>query len=209
MLVLGSDNMDLDKLSWLVDRTLIIGRASADIELQIGALSRQHAQVSVVNAACQIRDLNSRNGTAVNGRLLSHEPCILINGDSILLAGRVELHFHDPNATPFVPPLGAVRGLWIDPNNDDVWIDAQRLTPALSHKQTILLKMIVDADGEIIARDSIAAKIWPNASPNYVNSDAINSLIKRLRLRLRGLEGGRPVLDIIRGRGIRLNKQRD
>ena len=109
-LVLSSDSMQLNSQRWLIDRTRIIGRASADIELQIGVLSRRHAEVCLVNTLCQIRDLDSRNGSAVNGRMLSTELQILSHGDSILLAGKVEMRFHDPNATPFAPRLGAVRG---------------------------------------------------------------------------------------------------
>jgi len=206
-LVLGSDTSDMSSMSWLIDRTRVIGRASADIELQVSALSRLHAEVSFVNMACQIQDLDSRNGTAINGQLISNEPHILNDGDSIVLAGEVELKFHDPNATPFAPSLGALRGLWIDPNTSDVWIDAQRLSPALSHKQFVFLRLIADANGELVTRDMIASHVWPKASPNYLNNDAIDSLIKRLRKRLSSIERRQPVLEIVRGRGIRLNSQ--
>jgi len=176
-LVLGADENRTNSCSWFIDKTRIIGRASTDIQLQIIALSRRHAEVSIECAAYRIRDLGSRNGTAVNGRLLSTEPLVLNHGDSILLAGEVELFFRDPNATPFAPRLGSIRGLWIDPESQDVWVDAQRL-------------------------------IWPNASPEYINNDAIDSLIKRLRKRLSSVERGKPVLELVRGRGIRLKKRR-
>ena len=207
-LVLSSDLTQSHSISWLIDRSRVIGRASADIELQVDVLSRQHAKVSLMGEACQIQDLNSRNGTALNGHMLSTEPHILRHGDTIMLAGKVEMRFHDPNATPFAPRLGALRGLWIDPDTDDVWIDANRLIPPLSAKQSILLQLVADANGKLVTRDTIATHVWPNAAPDYINNDAIDSLIKRLRKRLSCLENGYPVLEIVRGRGVRLDRRR-
>ncbi len=207
-LVLSSDLTQSHSVSWLIDRTRIIGRASADIELQVSVLSRQHAKVSLIDEVCQIQDLNSRNGTALNGQMLATEPHILRHGDTVVLAGEVEMRFHDPNATPFAPRLGALRGLWIDPDTDDVWIDANRLMPALSAKQSVLLQLVADANGNLVTRDTIAKHVWPNAAPDYINNDAIDSLIKRLRKRLSCLENGYPLLEIVRGRGVRLDKRR-
>lgn len=193
---------------WPLNSKCIVGRQHADIELNISALSRQHAEVypgaDAEAAGYWIRDLNSRNGTAIDGELIGQEPVALHHGTSILLAGAVELFFHDPNATPFFPRLGAIRGLWLDPTTDDVWIDAQQLSPPLSRNQALLLSTIAKADGQTVSREKIARVLWPNAAPGHINNDAIDSLIKRLRRRLATLENGRPVLEIIRGRGLRL-----
>lgn len=197
-----------DTNHWPIERPLIIGRQDADIEIQLNSLSRKHAEVEPLDATYVIRDLNSRNGTAVNGKMLD-EAHALVHGDSILLAGAVEFFFFDPNATPHTPRLGALRGLWIDPKSQDVWIDAKRLTPPLSRKQFTLLQLIANANGELITRDTVAAEIWPNAAPDYVNNDAIDSIIKRLRRRLGTIENTRPVIEIIRGRGLRLISERD
>lgn len=52
----------------------VIGRSvRADIILHDEGISRQHCRVRIANDACHIADLNSKNGTAVNGRRLTGE----------------------------------------------------------------------------------------------------------------------------------------
>lgn len=195
--------------AWTIERALTIGREAADIQLPVVSVSRRHARVSPTPCGYEIVDLGSQNGTAVNGDLLNGQPRPLQHGDSILLAGQVELIFNDPNATPHVPQLGTVRGLWIDPTTDDVWIDAQRLSPGLSHKQHQLLTLIYSAKGALISRDDIGRHLWPNTQDEGVSNDAIDSLIKRLRRRLAAVDGDRPLVELVRGRGIRLITERD
>ena len=200
---LGSDN-NRPAQYWPVLDRMIIGRENADIEIKVRTLSRQHAEISPTAGYYQIRDLNSSNGTAVNGVFISSKPVVLKSGDTILLAGNVEFGFFMPNATPLIPRLGSTEGLWIDPVSEAVWIDAQRIEPALSPKQFLLLSLISDAKGKLVTRDAMAHALWPNASPGHISNDAIDSLIKRLRRRLAPLENNNPVFEIIRGRGIRL-----
>lgn len=53
----------------LIDNTKIIGRdPSVDIVLQGGHISRRHAELSVQDDQLWIKDLNSSNGTFVNGQ---------------------------------------------------------------------------------------------------------------------------------------------
>ena len=207
-LSLNSATYQCRQTSWAIEDTLVIGRELADVVIALPALSRQHAEVSLAGLNCQIRDLNSKNGTAVNGTLLNSEPHRLCHGDSILLAGCVELNFHDPHATPFAPRLGRLSGLWIDPDTDDVWIDAEKLTPPLSAQQFRLLTMISDAEGRFVSKEQIVNTLWPDRQAGTVSNDAVDSLIKRLRKRLTSIDHGRPVIDIGRGRGIRLKQDR-
>ncbi|MFK7996642.1 MAG: FHA domain-containing protein [Granulosicoccus sp.] len=194
-----------DEQFWPVTRTLLIGRQGADITIALPVLSRCHAEVSVDSGMmCKIKDLNSRNGTAVNGKYLKQEPYHLTHGDLIVLAGAVELRYSDPNATPLARKLGKLSGLWIDADTHDVWIDAEKLTPPLSNAQMKLLQLLVEADGRFLSKDDIASQIWPDQRDKGVSNDAIDSLIKRLRLRLSAIEHNKPVLEMVRGRGLRL-----
>jgi len=48
---------------------LVIGRdVGVDLELDVPAVSRRHAEIAWVNGAYHVRDLGSRNGVIVNGR---------------------------------------------------------------------------------------------------------------------------------------------
>lgn len=203
-LYLSSDDHDSSELTWPLSDSMIIGRENADIIIELPCLSRQHALVNLAGSQYQIRDMNSKNGTAVNGTLLDLTPHDLQHGDTILLAGMVELTYNDPNATPIAPRLGKLKGLWIDPVSQDVWIDAEKLNPPLSGKQAHLIQLIADANGKLLSRDDIIQALWPSRAFDSVSNDAVDSLIKRLRLRLAAIEHGSPVLENIRGRGIRL-----
>lgn len=194
---------------WPVTRTLIIGRQDADITIALPSLSRCHAEVSVhCGMMCKILDLNSKNGTAVNGVYLKQDPYHLTHDDVIVLAGIVELRYHDPNATPLTRKLGKLSGLWVDPDTQDVWIDAEKLAPPLSKVQLMLLQIIIDADGKFVSKDDIASQIWSEEKSDGISNDAVDSLVKRLRRRLSAIERGRPVLEMARGRGLRLKQDR-
>jgi type II secretory pathway predicted ATPase ExeA/pSer/pThr/pTyr-binding forkhead associated (FHA) protein len=73
---------------------LMIGRdADNDIPIKAEHVSRHHAQVTVEQGACWITDLNSTNGTYVNGRRVKKR--ILRDGDTIRI-GLHELTYLNP-----------------------------------------------------------------------------------------------------------------
>lgn len=201
---LTGDGYDGGDHCWPVAQSLCIGREHADITIALPNVSRRHAQVTNIGGRCHISDLNSKNGTAVNGVHLEHGPCWLRHGDTITLAGVAELNYVDPNATPFTPRLGRLKGLWIDPASQDVWIDAQRLNPPLSSRQQLLLQTLVDAEGRLVSREEIISTLWPGHNAEAVSNDAVDSLIKRLRQRVNGLSQEKSLIQVLRGRGIRL-----
>jgi len=80
--------------SWFIeDRRLVIGRAEGvDIRLEDAAVSKQHASIEVMGADHILLDLESSNGTFVNGtRVMRH---LLRHGDAIDILG-FELKYVD------------------------------------------------------------------------------------------------------------------
>ena len=77
-------------------KRLMIGR-DTDNEITVVSeyVSRHHAQISVEGSVCWIKDLNSTNGTFVNGRRIRRRP--LRDGD-IINTGKHKLIFSDPAA---------------------------------------------------------------------------------------------------------------
>lgn len=62
-------------------------RGDADILLNVSTVSRIHARLEVREKACYLRDMNSKNGTFINGRrLLPQEECELGAEDSVAFA---------------------------------------------------------------------------------------------------------------------------
>ena len=189
---------------WSITNSTTIGREQADITIALPGISRKHAEVTVCQSAYRIKDLNSKNGTAVNGKLLTDQPHRLLHDDTIVLAGSIELRFTDPNATPCTPRLGKLSGLWIDSKQQEVWIDAQKLSPPLSAKQIELLRLIAEAEGRILSKDEIISQLWSEHNAKTISNDAVDSLLKRLRRRLAGIERNRSIIEVLRGRGVRL-----
>jgi FHA domain-containing protein len=67
----------------------VLGRGSScDVVLVDDTVSRHHAEIAVRAGQCLIRDLDSCNGTQVNGRFVSRER--LRRGD-VLLLGETEI----------------------------------------------------------------------------------------------------------------------
>lgn len=193
---------------WEVEANTVIGRSDdAGVTLALSAVSRRHAELTVAGGQCELVDLGSTNGTAVNGApLAANTPHPLRDGDEIVIAGVAALRFIDPMATPVAPRIGRLTGVWIDPDTAAVWLDARRVEPPLSERQLALLQQLVDASGEIVPRADIVAHVWAEVAAAGVSDDAVNAVIKRLRQRLRETSVGADVIDIVRGRGLRLNQ---
>ncbi|MBN2579799.1 MAG: FHA domain-containing protein [Pirellulales bacterium] len=75
---------------------LRLGRDSSNaVQLHDTEVSRQHAEIRCLDDQFSISDLDSSNGTFVNGRRIQHQPLqtgdqIQIGGTSILFTGRLE-----------------------------------------------------------------------------------------------------------------------
>ncbi|MGH8248160.1 MAG: FHA domain-containing protein, partial [Gammaproteobacteria bacterium] len=62
----------------------VIGRGDdCHLRTQSDAVSRRHCVIRSTDNEVTIQDLGSRNGTFVNGELVSQEPAVLLNGDHL------------------------------------------------------------------------------------------------------------------------------
>lgn len=60
----------------------------ADIQIQVKSVSRMHARITREGHVCYLEDLNSRNGTWVNGRLLNYKEKVeILPEDTVEFAG--------------------------------------------------------------------------------------------------------------------------
>jgi pSer/pThr/pTyr-binding forkhead associated (FHA) protein len=90
---LGRRIVNIDKPLFTIGR-----RSETDLRLPGADISRVHAEISVENGACTIRDKQSRFGTFVNGE--KHNEKVLAHGDQIRLgqAGDTEIVSIDDEA---------------------------------------------------------------------------------------------------------------
>ena len=78
----------------------ILGRhPDCTVVLDQGAVSRQHAAISVVNGEYFVEDLHSRNGTSVNNAPI-HEVRKLVNGDRLKICDIEFSFYHDERRRP-------------------------------------------------------------------------------------------------------------
>ncbi|MCG8584112.1 MAG: SpoIIE family protein phosphatase [Pirellulales bacterium] len=81
----------------------VLGRHSdCDVVLDVGAVSRHHAQITQVGADFFVEDLNSRNGTFLNGEQVRGR-LKLADNDEIRICGLTYRFYHD--TAPTSPPL--------------------------------------------------------------------------------------------------------
>lgn len=77
-----------------------MGRHSGnDLSVASGKLSREHAKIDSFSSVFVISDLNSSNGTTINGEKLD-EPKVLENGDLIDLGGGLQIEVEIPSDEP-------------------------------------------------------------------------------------------------------------
>ncbi len=177
-----------------------LGRSeSSHVYIPDQRASRRHAEIRREGEVCYLQDLDSMNGTYLNGRRIAD--CeMLHDGDCIEIAG-TRFVFHDPDAT-----LQDSRSLVLRPGKQlsEVLIDGRVVT--LSPKEYALFDLLFRCQGQVCTHAEIAAVVWPEYRTS-VAAYQVQSLIKRLREKLEP-DPRHPVMFLtIRGHGylLRLN----
>ncbi len=86
-------------VEWNVEGSLFVGRSKiCNIDFDDDRLSKQHFVVEVTKMGCYIEDLESTNGTFVNGVKMTNRR-LLLDGD-VITAGREKFVFHLPKSQP-------------------------------------------------------------------------------------------------------------
>ncbi|HVU11002.1 MAG TPA: FHA domain-containing protein [Phototrophicaceae bacterium] len=195
---------------WTLTRdNLIIGRGEeCDIVLPERQISRQHVRIFKEDDAYYIEDLESRNGTWVNGQQLKGTRR-LYDGDKIQLALAVLIEFIGSGATApleFQVPINLTGGrLRLDHDARRVFINDTEIDPPLSPPQYRLLEMLYNNAGRICTRDTVVETVWPDAVGEGVSEQAIDALVRRLRDRLAEVDPDWQYIITVRGHGFRLN----
>jgi len=188
----------------LQEGAVTIGREQdCDIVLLDRHVSRYHARISRLGDGFVVEDLESKNGTHINGRELvgSH---ILRDGDEIQIALRFKLAFVDAGATaPLTFPGVEQAGLQLDTATRQVRVGGRLLDPPLSLAQYQLLKALAEAEGRIVDRDAVVRAVWSDESGEGVSEQAIDALARRLRERVEELDPEHQFIVTVRGHGFR------
>ena len=136
-------------LTKLTNDKFIVGREpSCDLMIAEGAVSRQHARFEKLDHGFQVTDLNSTNGTWVNGESVSQT--MLQSGDRIRIGGRIfkfmatdqiEADYHE--AVYMMITRDSLTGAW----NKRYFIDMlDRELKRQTRKKLPLSLVMIDAD---------------------------------------------------------------
>lgn len=203
------DNNDLPARHWLMEKDdIVLGRGEeCDLTLDERQISRQHIRVYKDGNKFYVQDLESKNGTWVNGTQLkgSRE---LADGDEIQLALVIHLQFIGSGSTtplPYEPPPTIGGKLRLDRESRRVFIDERELDPPLSLPQYRLLELLYNNMGRICTRDNVVETVWPEAMGEGVSEQAIDALVRRLRDRLAEVDPKGEYIVTVRGHGFRMD----
>lgn len=200
---------ELSGQRWTIaDPEFLIGRGNdCDIVLPERQVSRYHVKIKRQDGGFWLEDLDSKNGTHLNGTQVKGSVPIA-DGDEIQIALAVKLLFVGSDATlplTFDIPRADEGGLILDEDLRTVIINGKELDPPLSLAQFRLLRMLSDANGAVCSRDDIVEVVWPGTGGVGVSEQAIDALVRRLRDRLAEIDDHNYIVTV-RGHGFRLDK---
>ena len=210
LLVIRRQDTSPTQLEWSRP-VLTIGRDGAnDIIIDHPLASRRHARLERDESGYLVRDLDSTNGTYVNGDRIEGVRS-LHNLDRIWVAD-TEIIFNDPEATQKGPlPVEILRrvraaeeALRIDSRAKEIYIQGKLLEPPLTVKEFQLLELLYTHKGQVISKDEIAKNVWDYEVYDY---NAIDALIYRLRQRIETDPGNPKFIITVRGFGYKLVAQ--
>jgi DNA-binding winged helix-turn-helix (wHTH) protein len=199
---------------WTIsERELIIGRGGeCDIVLPERQVSREHIRVfRGDDDQYYLEDLDSKNGTWVNGKQVQATTVPLKDGDEIQIALAVKITFVGSEATAplLVEDLPSAFGhLQINRDSRRVFIGGVEVDPPLSLPQYRLLELLYDGTGAVRTRDEVVEAVWPDAVGEGVSEQAIDALVRRLRDRLAEVDAEHQYIVTVRGHGFRLDNPR-
>jgi DNA-binding response OmpR family regulator len=178
-----------------------LGRsAECDIVVDYKIVSRLHARIERQGPHYLLHDLNSANGTFVNGHRI-HEPHLLRDKDVISLGETRQplLQFNDPDDTA-IPP----GRLDYNPQTMMFFLNEQpvELTPA----EFRLLHHLFQYAGDVCTREACARAVWVRDYNPLRSASALDRVMANLREKLRQIDPvAADLIETRRGLGYVLN----
>jgi DNA-binding winged helix-turn-helix (wHTH) protein len=187
-----------------------IGRArECHLVIDHSQVSRLHARLELDHEQITIIDLNSTNGTFVNGERLSPGCSRRLRAGDLINLGQVcTVEFDDPGTTAQMRPVQIPKaGLILDEDGAQVTINGKRLDPALSPGQFLLLALLVKNEGRVVTREDVRAYVW--GPHQAVTDQTIDALVSRLRKRLNEADPEYEYVVTRRGFGLMFRNRQD
>jgi pSer/pThr/pTyr-binding forkhead associated (FHA) protein len=196
---------------FVINASLMVGREdTCDIVIPSRQVSRVHARLTHTPNGIELEDLDSKNGTHCNGKLIEG-PVLLQDGDIIQIALAQQFLYLSSDAT--VPlesePLELLQShplhLRLETRSRRVWIGKEEVLPPLSVSQFSLLELLYNHEGKVVERKILIENVWGEEDAVGVSEQALDALIRRLRDRLATVNPAHTYVVTVRGHGLRLD----
>jgi DNA-binding winged helix-turn-helix (wHTH) protein len=195
---------------WMLRGDVLVGRDSnCDISIPSRQVSRHHARIKLSDSGAILEDLDSKNGTHLNGMPIE-EPVVLTDGDLVQIAFAQQFIFLSSDATlpleiggEFLPSILHRGRLRMERKSRQVWIGNHEIEPPLSASQFQLLELLVANEGKVVPRKELISMIWGDADAFDVSEQALDALVRRLRDRLGSADPSHQYILTMRGHGLR------
>lgn len=195
--------------SWAIKNEIVIGRGpDCDIVINERQVSRRHVRIHLnSDNKIFIADLNSKNGTLLNGENVTDQNS-LKDGDEIIIGLVQEFVFVSSDATlplnqTSVTETDSAIKLFIDQKARRVWIGENELIPPLSVSQYKLLVYLYEHQGSVVTRENVVGAVWGQKEAIGVTEQALDALVRRLRSRLHKMDPTHEYINTIRGVGFK------
>ncbi len=197
----------LEGQRWKIRSEILLGRDSdCDIVIPMRQVSRHHTKIYPSYDGAIVEDLDSKNGTYVNGRLV-REPVRMVDGDELQISLAQHFIYLSSDATMPLEGFPLViqkRRLRVDLGARRVWILDQEIEPPLSASQFNLLQVLYQQTGEVVSRSDVIETVWGQTAEG-VTEQALDALVRRLRDRLAEVDPTWDYIVTVRGHGLRLD----
>lgn len=202
---------------WNITSDIFIGRdQSCEIMIDSRQVSRQHAKIFHNNEGFFIQDLQSKNGTVIDHIQLKDEPLPLQDGTKIQIALTQEFTFFLSDATvalnvtektEVLEEFPSQIGLFIDHRARKVIVNGEEILPPLSKAQYTLLNLLIENENDMVSREQCIKAIWGEEGAYEVSNQALDALIRRLRVRLAEKDAEFDYIITVRGHGLRFENR--
>jgi hypothetical protein len=165
----------------------VLGRdQSCDAFLHSPYVSRRHAQVVLAGDEHVLSDLDSTNGTSVNGNRVEGQ-ITLVHGDEIGLSNVRIWYMLDVAAdeqTPLLPDRTMPKSprqpllLSLDPGTHRIWIEERSCEVPLAPLEFKLVEYLMEKKGQVATRDEIGLAVWGASDLEY---ESLYRLVDRVK----------------------------
>jgi hypothetical protein len=207
-LLLWMDDEEIKGRWALHGRETTIGRwEDNDVVVDDRWVSRYHARIHRKGDQYVIQDLGSKNGTLINGQRIA-KPTILVDGDEIQMTPLITLTFVDYGSTAPLPAEVQGPSLDLDAEARQAYVRGRLVSPPFSQAQFTFLVLLAGQPGRVYSRDEVIEAVWPDDQAEGISDEAIDALVRRVRLRLRELNPEYEYVVTVRGYGFKLDMGR-